>query len=461
MDAPRPVTARLPIALVAGALVVAGVAAVGFGAAIRAGNPDRGAGGGRIAVVDARGALSVVDARGEIVLELDVPGTSFQFPAWSPDGRRVAAIGSGPDGSGVYVFTIGTSDVAHMPVAPAVLYVDGDRPPFYLSWSPDGTRVTFLTTEADGIALRVAPADGESPAEVVREGAPFYWDWVDPERLLVHVGGDGPDAFIGEVGFEGTSLETDTIDAGLFRSPAVSRDGAHRAYVGPSPSAGIDQAIVVEARDASHRHEIAAHGNVALGFDPAGSRLAFIASVDPRFEAAVLPVGPLRIVDAISGAVRTLLDRPVVGFFWSPDGETIAVLVLLDPGTPDIDEAGVGVAVRSASTVRATSTVRAASPVRAAPAVDLPGIALHLAFVDTGTGALRSQRDIRVTDTFAFQVLPYFDQYALSHRFWSPDSTSLTLPLASIDAGDRLTALPADGSEPWPLGDAAMGSWSP
>jgi hypothetical protein len=155
----------------------------------------------------------------------------------------------------------------------------------------------------------------------------------------------------------------------------------------------------------------------------------------------------LRIVDATSGAVRTLLDRPVVGFFWSPDGRTIAVLVLLDPGAPEIDEARVGVAVR------------AASPVRGAPAVDLPGIALHLAFVDAATGTLRSERDIRVTDTFAFQVLPYFDQYALSHRFWSPDSSSLTLPIASIDAGDRLTALPADGSEPWPLGEATMGSW--
>jgi TolB protein len=441
MDAPRTATARLPLALVAGAMVVAAVGAVGFGAAIRAGNPDRESGGGRLAVVDARGALSVVDGRGHGILELDHPGTTFQFPAWSPDGRRIAAIGSGPDGGGVYVFTIGSSDKASAPIAPAVLYLDGDRPPFYLSWSPDGGHVTFLTTEADGIALRVAPADGDSPAAVVREGEPFYWDWVDPERLLVHVGSDGPNAFIGEIEFDGTSLEADAIVAGLFRAPAVSRGGAHRAYV--RQSAGLDQAIVLETQDAALRHEIAAHGNVALGFDPAGSRLAFIASVDPRSAPAVLPVGPLRIVDAASGDVRTLLDRPVVGFFWSPGGETIAALLLLDPGAPDVDEAGVGVAVR------------------AAPAVDLPGIALHLAFVDSATGSLRSERDIRVTDTFAFQVLPYFDQYALSHRFWAPDGTSLTLPIASIDAGDRLTALPADGSEPWPLGDAAMGFWRP
>jgi TolB protein len=30
---------------------------------------------------------------------------------------------------------------------------------------------------------------------------------------------------------------------------------------------------------------------------------------------------------------------------------------------------------------------------------------------------------------FAHQFLPYFDQYALSHRIWSPDSDALIIPI--------------------------------
>ena len=458
MDAPRPAPARLPIALVAVALVVVAVAVVALGGALRAGNPARDASTGRLAVVDAAGGLSIVDGSGRRIVALGPPGVAFEFPAWSPDGTRVAAVGSGPDGGAVYVFTVGapgtepgTAEAAG--ADPAILYADPDRPPFYLSWSPDGRRITFLTTEADGIALRVAPADAASPAVVVREGAPLYWDWAGPDRLLLHVGADQPDAFVGEVGFDGASLETSAIDVGLFRSPAVTRDGLRRAYV--APVTGTGQALVVESRDASGRHEIPAPGNVAFGFDAAGSSLAFIAGRDERAPPALLPIGPLRLADPRSGAVRTILDDLVVGFFWSPDGRTIAALSVLDPDDPDIDEA------RGGAGIELTAHRPATDEREARPAVSDPGVLLHLAFVDTLTGRIRSERDIRVSNTFAFQVLPYFDQYALSHRSWSADSRTLALPIATSDSGDRLSALPADGSDPTPIGDAATGFWSP
>lgn len=439
MDAPPPArlrNQRLPLALVTIA-VVGMVATVGGG--IRIENPATIADRGRLAVVDARGSLSTVDARGESVQDLAVPGVAFQFPAWSPDGARIAAVGTGQDGSGVYVF-----DADAPGTDPALLYESRDRPPFYLSWSPDGARVSFLTTESAGIALRVAPVDAAAEAEVVREGEPFYWDWVAPDRLLLHVG-SGRGSFVGEVGLDGSTRETGVIESGLFRAPAVSAGAEYRAWVGPA--AGAEQAVVVESRDGSGRHVVPVHGNVAFGFDSTATALAFISAQDATAAPTLLPLGPLQVVAADSGEVRILRDGPVLGFFWSPDGATIAALSLPDPATPDVEDA-VALAVVDAA-------------LAAPPAVLAPGVRLHLAFIDAATGEIRSERHVRVTDTFVFQVLPYFDQYALSHRVWAADGSAIALPLASRDDGDQLAILSVDGSDPILVDSAVMGFWSP
>jgi TolB protein len=57
-------------------------------------------------------------------------------------------------------------------------------------------------------------------------------------------------------------------------------------------------------------------------------------------------------------------------------------------------------------------------------------------------------------------ILPYFDQYALSHRIWAPDSSAIALP-GFGNGGDQLYAIPADGSEPTALDGAVFGFWSP
>jgi hypothetical protein len=59
------------------------------------------------------------------------------------------------------------------------------------------------------------------------------------------------------------------------------------------------------------------------------------------------------------------------------------------------------------------------------------------------------------------EVLPYFDQYALSHRFWAPDSSSFLLPIVGADGTGTVIALPRDGS-PSPFSIAATAAfWSP
>ena len=62
---------------------------------------------------------------------------------------------------------------------------------------------------------------------------------------------------------------------------------------------------------------------------------------------------------------------------------------------------------------------------------------VRLSFVDVETGAIRSHWTFALSDVFVDQVLPYFDQYALSHRVWSPDGASIALPVVAERHANR------------------------
>lgn len=391
----------------------------------------------RLVVIDAKGALTTMDGKGGSVVPYSVPGVAFQFPAWSPDGSRIAAIGTDPGGKGMIdVFTARTTGAGE--TSPPIIYESVDRPPFYLYWRPDGKSVTFLTSEQTDIALRIAPADGSGKDVIVRHGAPLYWDFADPEQLLVHIGTSGADAFLGEIDLAGTSKEATVLVPGLFRAPLVSNNHRDRAYVAPGDSA--TGTLVLEARDGSAKHTTQVFGAAAFGFDPSGTNVAFIAPKSPQAQASAIPLGPLRLLDSGTGAVRTLLDGSVVAFFWAPDGKTIAALRVEVAG-------GGGIALSSLT-----------GGSLAAPS---PGFGVHLVFVDVASGAIRSERQVQLSDLFLTQLLPFFDQYALSHRLWSPDSSAVAFPIVGEGGVSQVFVIRADGSDYRRVADGTAAFWSP
>jgi len=411
---------------------------------------------GSMAVLGPSGSLSLVDSTGHSTVLSDGAGVAFGFPAWSPDGSRIAVVATGADDTSISVYSAraGTGDSSPRPV---VIHRSATIRPFYLYWAPGGRSVSFLAGEGDGLSLRTAPADGSAPLDgsapgsIIRRGEPLYFDWIGADRLLLHVGA-GTDAFLGEVGLTGSGAAPALTQPGVFRAAALSSDGRYVAYVRSGPS-GRD-AVVVASRDGSSEHTMPVFGIAAVVFDPTGDTLASIGADRPGPTDVTFPVGPLRLIDARSGAARTLLDGLVVGFFWSPDGRTIAALRLQATGG---STAGGGPTVRLAaasSPMASPSSSPSASP-SAAPTE------VRLLFMDVATGAIRSERAVHPGRRFVAELLPYFYQYALSHRLWSPDSSAFLLPLVNTTDETQLVALRPDGGDSPLTIDGEAGFWSP
>lgn len=398
-------------------------------AATTPGPVGRLASAGTVALLSRDGStISLVDAAGDTVLVSEAGIGGYGFPVWSPDGKHLATTLVHNTGRAIVI--IDSTSQAAGPAANLAIFQSTTAQPFYLSWRPDSEMVSFLASEPGGLALRIAPVDasapldGSGPHAIIRTGNPFYFDWIGSDRLLAHIG-TGPEAFLGEFGLDGEGPGGTLGAPGDFRSPVISRDGAYVGVVRAGP-AGADgsagpASIVLAQRDGVDAASMPVIGPAAMAFDPSGSRLAAIGAVEAFEGERAIPIGPVRVLEAGARAPRTLLDGSVVGFWWSPDGATLAAIrIAIVDGEPEV----------------------------------------RLVFVDVASGDIRAEPPVRPSSVFIEQVLTYFDQYALSHRLWAPDSSSFLLPVLDADSASRVLAVTPDGEVLARL-DGVMAFWSP
>jgi TolB protein len=398
----------------------------------------------RIAFVDTDGNLYMVDRYGENREYLAVrgEGAALTFPTWSPDGRRVAFIAQRETDDGVesLLYTVSTAGGE-----PTTLYASVKNPAFYLYWSPDSQYISFLTQEDAGMALRLAPADGSEVAHVLERGAPFYWSWSPRgQEMLVHIGGarrlreEARLAILsnpaGMLTYQHESTPDVLDDAPAnFQAPAWSPDGSRLLYAGEDENG--EQALYVRQRESGSVEQLVnVSGFVGFNWSPDGQRIAYHRVNDPT----VAPLGHVFVINNDGGEQRQVSRDPAIAFFWSPDGQRLALLI------PSVEVEG--------------PSTRGGG--LAAPMLQGREVLFRWWVMDVPDGELRPVAAFRPTRPFLF-ILPYFDQYAHSIRFWSPDSRYLVYSHLESPGQAGIWVADVEGEEsPRRLAGGTLAVWS-
>ncbi len=282
-------------------------------------------------------------------------------------------------------------------------------PTFYLNWAPDGSQVGILYGGPQGVILEVVdPA--ESTTTPIGAGTPFYFSWSpDSTEMAVHVSG-GTFGTI-EPGGELMDLGSTTP---IYQAVRWTGAGIFHVDSGGLELVTADEEQLLAELPGSPIYFVpnAAGTKVAIESftdEPAGSTAAESGVVSVKANA-------VSVLDVTTGEVDVASEDTSVGFFWSPDGESLLMLQLVGR----TGEADVSV-WRDGETTLLTSL---------APPV-----------------------------SFFQNVLQYFDQYAQSLQLWSPDSASVALP-GQIGEESGVWVIPTDGSEPSLVSDGEWVAWS-
>ena len=176
----------------------------------------------RIVYVNDSRQIETISADGNDQRQLTSDAKSYLFPAWSQDGRFIAAIGSAINGAGIYVMP----DEEESAEKKEVHFSTNDSP-FYLYWSPDGQQITYLANDRNsGLELNIVNLVGESPNRTIATGSPLYWNWAaDSRQILVHSGGGSDESQLMMIDDFGRPRAPQIPTPGPFQAPGISPSG--------------------------------------------------------------------------------------------------------------------------------------------------------------------------------------------------------------------------------------------
>lgn len=361
----------------------------------------------------------------------------YQWPTWANDGRlayfSVQGTEEGDFITEVYVSEDG-KDIGKL------IYTGTNEAFNYAYWSPRNCdleencrdiAVLLSSEEAQGLFVELIRDIEEPTSQMLGVGGPFYYSWSpNGDRMLWQRNNQRLDIY--DVN-EDKIIDTLSQTPGRFQAPLWSPVD-DRLLFGVLSEDRQSTDLVIVANGESQALVSNLEGVVSFAWSPNGNNVAYRLIEEDR-------LGPIFIVDAVTGEtlVRSNVSG-VIAFFWSPNSDYIAYLTLAaSPGSFN-------------ASIMTDSHLMARMQT-------LPGLAWTVMdIVDGNThryGSFLPTRDM-------VYMLRYFDQFAQSHRVWSPDSRHLVYSEITPDNRSIISLLDTTQANtvPFSIGEGRIGVWS-
>lgn len=356
----------------------------------------------------------------------------YRWPTWSTDGR-LAYFGIEESLSDGYTTTAHVSLDGMMPGQ--MIYEGEDEVFNYASWSPqnctateDCRELSILLNSTVGGGLFVSLVQDEvqdNPKTIIGRGGPFYYSWsMDGQQMLWQRNNRRLDIFDVQTG---EVLQQLAQRPGFFQAPHWSPVD-NRLLIGELNPERATTNLVIVSEDET----------LTIAEDLAGV-VYFAWSPDGEYVAYVNRQGPLVIVNSTTGKVITSsVVSGVSSFFWSPDSQKIVYITLATP----------------------QGAFSASSGILASLQGQPMDEGLVWSVLDVNTDDVQRYGPFVPTGDMVY-MFTYFDQFAQSHRIWSPDSRYIVYSeIVNESPVVSVIDTQLDDTVPIAIADGYLGIWS-
>ena len=264
------------------------------------------------------GRLWLVNTDGSSHRKLTSEDRSESSPRWSPDGTRIAFVSGSTEGSEIYVYWVATGQIARL--------TQLERSPGGIAWSPDGRQIAFTM-----LVPEARPVFAAMPAK------PAGAEWADPPIVETRVRHEADGSGVIEPGFR--HIFVIPADGGSARQ-ITAGDFQHGA-----PVWGADgRSILFNANrrpgwewelDQSDIYQISLNDGVTVPLtsrngpdggqvvSPDGSSVAFTSFEDRVRTYQTQDLHLMRADGSGKSLLLNELDRSVTGLAWAADGSGV------------------------------------------------------------------------------------------------------------------------------------------